>query len=144
MRQYITATQVQELSEPAWQVLAEWFEGREEQYGDDVVHVYIPEEKDGQLKGEFHDLWGSEHEFEYPEEYVGKLCNHKGTIIPLLSIGELIEFLDKHNNDDLAYRMRLITHAGGTRFNQWSFETEELLPTLWKGVKAILERGEVK
>jgi hypothetical protein len=62
-----------------------------------LARVYIPEERDAESGGEFVGLWDSEHEFDYPEEYAGKLKKHRGTILPLLDIGQMMEIMVEHN-----------------------------------------------
>lgn len=140
MEQRITIEQLNELSPQAQQRLHAWFDGTYE-YGDDLIDVYIPEEKDGEYGGHFTGQWDSEKEFIFPEEYIGKIQNHRGTILPLLTVGQMIEFLDEHDKDDLACRLQLLLHTDMTKAeNRWSFDTGSLLYDLWEGVKTVLEQ----
>ncbi len=92
IKQHITIDQVKELSEASQQQLAEWLEYA---VGDgDPVHVFIPQEEQGAYDGEFLGAWDQEFDFDYPDERVGKLKNHEGTIIPLMDIGQLLQFLE--------------------------------------------------
>ncbi len=91
IKQRITVDQAKELSESAQRQLAEWLEHN---VGDgDPVHVFIPQEEYGQYDGEFLGMWDQEFEFDYPDERIGKLKNHEGTIIPLMDIGQMLQFL---------------------------------------------------
>lgn len=138
MEQHITIEQLETLSPQAQERLQAWFKDTYE-YDDDLINVYIPQEKNGESEGHFTGQWDSEEEFDYPEEYIGKIKNHRGTILPLLTVGQMVSFLDEHDNDALAFRLHLLIHEGTTATrNRWSFDTGALLSSLWEGVKTVL------
>lgn len=120
MKQHITKEQVMELSDAAQQRLAAWFDASMPN-DDCLARVFIPEEKDGEFGGEFSGEWDSEHEFTFPEEYIGKLKNHQGAILPLLDIGQMIELL---NENDLVFKITTDTTT---------------CDHLWRLVKYLLE-----
>jgi hypothetical protein len=92
MKKWITPEQVMELSPAGQAWLARWHDDHTE-FDDDLVRVFIPEEKAGEFGGVFTGFWDRECEFIYPERYNGKLKHHQGTILPLLDIGQMIEIL---------------------------------------------------
>jgi len=93
VKQNIDVEQLEALSEAAAERLAEWFYNQPI-YDDTYVQVYIPEEKDGEYGGVFEGEFDREFEFEYPDPYIGKLKKHEGTILPLFSIGDMLNFLE--------------------------------------------------
>jgi hypothetical protein len=94
MKQHITIEQLNQLSPAAQRRLVAWFDSQTDGYQDDtLVHVYIPEEQTGEYQGEFFGHWDQEYEFEYPHPYIGKLKNHRGVMLPLLTIGQMLEMI---------------------------------------------------
>lgn len=141
MKQRLTKEDVQVLSSEAQaRLIALWEASSFYPIRDDTqVAVYIPEEEGNEDYGPVYTgNWDKECEFTYPGGYIGKLKNHRGTIIPLLTVGEMIELLSKQDNDDLAFRLYLLTH--GSPGNAWSFDTDALPTTLWEGLKTVLQR----
>lgn len=68
-----------------------------------------------------------------------------GMILPLPSIGEMMQFLDSQDNEELAFRLHLLIHEGTTETgNRWSFDTNALLATLWESCKKVLTRQGIK
>ncbi len=124
IKQRITVEQAKELSESAQRQLAEWLTYT---VGDgDLVHVFIPQEEHGPYDGEFLGTWDQEFEFDYPDERIGKLKNHEGTSIPLMDIGQMLQFL--------VDRELLTTDL--------PFSPVELCDELWSQCKEELERIE--
>jgi hypothetical protein len=123
VKQNIDVTQVKTLSPVAREHLDEWFAESWIEWDDDFAYVYIPEEETGDNDGRFRGLWGSEQEFTFPQEYVGKISNYEGTILPLMDITQMLQFLEDH---DQAYKPVPIA---------------ELCDNLWEQVRAILEEG---
>jgi hypothetical protein len=138
METQITIDQVKELSPATRLILAEWFE-RQITHDDDLVDVFIPEEEAGQNGGHYSGFWDTESDFDFPEPYNGKLKNHRGTILPLLTIGQMIALLDDNDNDNLAFRLHLLLHVPNRPREKWSFDTGALAHTLWEGCKEVLE-----
>ncbi len=76
---------------------------------------------------------------------IGEHVTGVGFILPLPSFGEMIQFLDAQDNDELAFRLHLLTHEGTMETsNRWSFDTGALIATLWEGCKTVLIRQESK
>ena len=142
MQQYITVDQLKTLSPLARIRLEDWFADTYE-WDDDPVYVYIPEEERDEHDGMFKGQWDSERSFIYPEEYSGKIKNHQGTVLPILDITQMVQFLNERDNDDLAFRLHLLIHEGKRETgNKWSFDADALCTSLWEGVKTILQREE--
>lgn len=124
IKQHITVAQAKELPEAVQQQLAEWLKYN---VGDgDLVHVFIPQEELGEYDGEFLGTWDQEFEFDYPDERTGKLKNHEGTIIPLMDIGQMLQFLA--DRDAMPITL--------------PFSPAELCDELWSQCKDELERIE--
>lgn len=121
MKHHITIEQLETLSPAAQERLATWFDEHTAN-DDDLVRVYIPQERDGEYGGEFADQWDREYEFVYPEEYIGRLKHHLGTILPLLDIGQMIEIITE---SDVAMTVGV---SGNT------------CDELWNVVKTLLEK----
>lgn len=110
MKQWIAKEQVMELSPAAQQRLEAWLRESIE-YDDDPVRVYIPQEdsvlngeEDAKTSGVFSGHWDEEFEFNMPfdEEYMEpgctcKLLSHRGTILPLLDIGQMMEIISEND-----------------------------------------------
>jgi hypothetical protein len=110
MKQWITKEQVMELSDAAQQRLAAWLVDSIT-YDDDLVRVYIAEEdgiltlgggnKDIDSSGVFCGHWNEEFNFNAPfdiDEYMDpgyrcKISSHRGTVLPLLDIGQMMEII---------------------------------------------------
>lgn len=94
MKQDIDVEQLEALSEEAKKRLAEWFYNQP--ISDDTyVQVYIPEEKGGEYDGVFEgEIGGREMEFVYPEPQICDINHHEGTVLPLFSIGDMLNFLE--------------------------------------------------
>jgi hypothetical protein len=141
MQLYITVDDLKTLSPQAQQRLSEWYVDSDE-WDDDPVYCYIPEEAVNGHDGIFKGTWESECEFQHPEDYLGKLKNYEGMILPILSIQQMLELLDANDNADLALQLYLLIHVAELEapFNTWSFNSALLCQRLWEGVKRILER----
>lgn len=116
MKKHITPDQLETLSPKAQQRLEDWFDNTYE-YDDDLIHVFIPQEKTENHDGTFKGQWDSEPEFIYPQKYVGKIKNHRGTILPLMDITLMWQFLEDHH----------VLHP------------QQSCDELWEVVKAVLE-----
>lgn len=102
-----------ELSDAAQQRLAAWLVDSIT-YDDDLVRVYIAEEdgiltlgggnKDIDSSGVFCGHWNEEFDFNMPFEdedfepgYTCKISSHRGTVLPLLDIGQMMEIMHESN-----------------------------------------------
>lgn len=94
MKTRITVEQALQLDEKQHEKLLTWFDSFHE-WGDDFVSVYIVEEKDGEYAGIYTGLWDAEYKFVYPEKYIGSLNQHEGTVYPLLSIEEMLVWIEQ-------------------------------------------------
>ena len=84
-------------------------------------------------------------EFEEPGKLLCRDKNNVGHSLPLLSIGQMIEFLDEHK----AWASSVEDCPGspyvggvtewGVSLNYWS-PTNELCDALWEAVKEVLEK----
>lgn len=124
MKQNIDVEQLEALSEEATEKLAEWFYNQP--LSDDTyVQVYIPEEKDGEYGGVFEgEIGGNEFEFDYPEPRICDINHHEGTVLPLLSIGDMLQFLEGQG------QLKDITVSS------------DICDALWEKVKAFFEDRE--
>lgn len=124
MKQNIDVKQLEALSEEAIERLEEWFYNQP--LSDDTyVRVYIPEEKDGECGGIFEgEIGGNEFEFDYPEPRICDINHHEGTVLPLLSIGDMLDFLEVQG-----------------LFEPIMISTD-LCDVLWEKVKAFFENKE--
>lgn len=149
MKQHITIEQLNELSEKGRERLREWWKPQEADYVYHVAHE---------------DCWASEmllgtEPYPYSDEHCLQfhvLGNNKEQeeYLPLLSIGQMIEFLDENghdfNIDFIGRDVRLSNKKGGWGvFSDNDGESiyvdshrtkEELCDALWEAVKEILER----
>lgn len=140
MQQYITVDDLKALSPQAQQRLEAWFVESLE-WDDDPVYVYIPQEAinghDGIFKGE----WATECEFQYPQDYRGKISSHEGTVLPIMDIQQMLQFLDANDNEDLAFRLyRLIDEPSVNISHKWTLNSALFCQSLWEGVKSLLEK----
>lgn len=114
MKQHITAKQLNELSGEGKEKLREWWKPQE---GDWLVNKAI------------HPKSGKKHEIELcmssPTAFVWKPMINKA--LPLLSIGQMIEFLDGYSKKAWGF---MINHP---------WQTSTLCDELWKAVKEILK-----
>jgi hypothetical protein len=115
MKAHITPGQLMELSPTARLKLSDWFDSNESDR--EQLHVFIPEEVDGEHEGVFEGCWDDEQEFVYPHEYIGKLRRHKGTVLPLMDVTLLWWFLEDHDQP----------------------HPQQSVDELWDAVKAVLE-----
>lgn len=120
MKQHITVKQLEELSKREKEKLRKWWVDHIQE-GDlyiDLDDVTMPEM-----------IRCCEHELEYESE------------MPLLSIGQMIEFLDERNDFDEIIKDK----------DRWEFHTtmkptgkcfldKELCDALWEAVKEVLEK----
>lgn len=145
MKQSITVEQLEELSPAARHELNIRFRDSIE-YDDTLVDVYIPSEKHGPSKGVFQGLWGNEVQsdgtqmcFEYPEKYIGKIKNHQGLVLPLMNVGQLIQFL--HERDSRMLYMITYSLYQCTKESPLEprFMAEQLVDILWEACKVLLE-----
>lgn len=111
MKQHITPKQLQELSEPAKARLRDWWK---------------PEQGDYYTDGFFKAFMN----YEIYHIFTAGSTPAPAPFLPLLSIGQMIEFLDEH--DELLYCEEISHHI------TWE-EDEELCDTLWEAVKTVLE-----
>jgi hypothetical protein len=136
MKQHITPEQLLELPPEAQSVIREWYFDTVIKFDDTIVHVCIPEEGNSTYVGR----WDHEYHFDYPEEYVGKLKNHQGTMIPLLTIGELIWFIDERRcYAQISTGWDVATRHLDPEMELFAARGTELIDTLWKVVKSTLQ-----
>lgn len=89
----ITVEQLKSLTPQQQRALSDWFTSILD-YEDDLVEVYIPEEEGFDSHGAvYKGTWDSEFEFHYPDNYIGSLNHHEGTILPLLTIDQMVDML---------------------------------------------------
>ena len=106
MKQHITLSQLNELSEKGKEKLRKWWK---------------PEEGDMCVTNTGYEVFIGEHvDYERFQAFMADL--------PLLSIGQMIEFLEVHGND--CY----------TVFDIWWHMKMELCDALWEAVKEVLEK----
>ena len=132
MKQFITIDQLSELSDQAKQRLGEWIHRNPS-----FVPLDLP------LKDQSYQVIWTEP----------KTPNNKTYWLPLLSIGQMIEFLDNHNSYEVlgepydggfickGYRgehIRWEVTPSGKAFPE-RYVAEELCDSLWEAVKEILE-----
>ena len=135
MKQRLTPEQLQEIPASSLLRLQEWWRCGIE-YDDTVVAVHIVEEQSTYV-----GRWDQEYAFNYPEEYTGKLKNHRGTMLPRLSIGELLQFIDEHMRVGWWHLIREEDHRSWqvmAKFNSFEVHTV-LIDTLWAVVKDVLD-----
>ena len=97
MKIRITPEQLLELSDTGRQRLSHWWDSTHEDDDRDTFLVFIPEEVNGEFRGVFEKAWDDDCEFIYPDEYIGKLNRHQGTVLPLMDVTLLWQFLEDHN-----------------------------------------------
>lgn len=128
MKKHITKEQLQELSDKGKERLRDWWKP-------DVGHWISPDGKFVRLIVGFDGEWITNSKDRY-ERYSKQL-------LPILSIGQMIEFLDDNNKWDI-----YITQRGGRALwqvyldkdIQYSpFNGDTLVDALWEPVKTILE-----
>lgn len=138
MKQHISNKQLNELSKKGKEKLVEWYLNRIE-FDDDIVHLWLPEEK-----MEHHGYWDEEREFE-KAGYLGKIRSYGGEMLPLLSLGQMIEFLDERERYSFA-KQNMSSHflyywtVRKTTEKQHISRRKELCDALWQAVKLILEK----
>jgi hypothetical protein len=115
LKSHISPEQLLELSPQAQAKLAHWL--AENDSDRESLHVFIPEEVDGESSGVFEGMWDDPQEFVYPQNYEGKLRRHKGTILPLMDVTLLWWFMEDHG----------LPHP------------QQSVDELWAATKAILE-----
>jgi hypothetical protein len=123
MKQTIDVEQLEALSEESKKRLAEWLYNQP-MSDDTYVQVYIPEEKNGEYSGIFEgEIGGNEFEFIYPDPWIGDINHHEGTVLPLFSIGDMLNFLEVQG-----------------RFEPIMISSD-LCDDLWERVKTFFEGG---
>ncbi len=128
MKQHITTKQLNELSEKRKEKLREWWKPKE---GDWVAYYEAGE---------------SPVPYKYKTLIIGnnlKLEKKRKNVCPLLSIGQMIEFLGDNKvklfftfNNDIGWA------GGGTRYSSITLEKhgkDELCDVLWEAVKEALK-----
>lgn len=95
MKARIEPSQLLALSEQAQSRLADWFASFEEP-DRDMYLAFIPEEMPGEFDGLFEGARDDEHEFTHPQHYIGKLHRHQGTVLPVMDVTMLWQYLDEH------------------------------------------------
>lgn len=103
MKQHITEEQLNELSEKGKERLRKWWKPKE-------YDLYMNEE------GEVSSVWCCEDDV-------------TSTDMPLLSIGQMIEFLNEYGE----------IYLGTVKIITWE-PTQELFDVLWQSVKEVLEK----
>jgi len=126
IKQHVVPDQVRHLEGDALVYLIEWYWGRIE-YDDDVVAFWIPGygDADEVYRGPYDtelELPGAEED----EYFFAPIRSYEGKIVPLLSIGEMVEFL----HDNCPYRLARIDLA----------RAASLCDDLWQQVNAELMR----
>ena len=157
MKQHITTEQLNELSEKGRESLRKWWKPKRGDWFAEKDFVNYPEEEwESDLLEEYDRFWyltnlSSLQEF---TEYVK--TNGVQTLLPLLSIGQLIEFLDNEKRMDIErdvntstlYRDKMTNeNSSGTfllRFNYPFIDIEthrniEMCDALFHAVKEVLE-----
>lgn len=135
MKQHITDKQVSALSTPALAHLQAWWQSGIE-HDDDVVSVYIAEEQSSYV-----GRWDQEYPFDYPFEYIGKLKNHEGTMLPLLMVGDLTRLIDECINvNQWVIERDKMSDLWGVRARSLAFSGQpELVDALWEAARILLE-----
>ena len=163
MKKNITVNQLNELSEKGKERLREWWKPKE---GDWVYTTW----REFGSKGEFvifEDKTDDDGLFiDYSNEdfYPNADSISENKLLPLLSIGQMIEFLDEHNNlyainspqkgelnkgdlqhknDDKFWNDRDMANPYDWQVEKnsvGSFNSKELCDALWEAVKEILEK----
>lgn len=114
MKQHITVEQLNELSDKLQKKLRVWFT-------DNYSDKDIPSSECIDTSGEHRSDWPSSCKYGYE---------------PLLSIGQLIEFLDEHNEYEHWWE-EILYPEGKDIFLKYE---GELCDALWEAVKKILEK----
>ena len=144
MKQHITTKQLNELSEKGKKRLRKWWKPWAGDNFTITTHsIWVSKiclfEEDGYI---FHWL-------EYSEKSLGNMRFIKEKVentLPLLSIGQLIEFLDEHSGEDIAnYSEKAVdVHTVGEPWHHWFTihwdQGQELCDALWEAVKETLEK----
>lgn len=138
MKQHITVEQLNQLSEEAKERLREWWEPnegdwfydytrRDYTYSDDLTNQYA-----GQWVEMLYSSRGDDYESIYPKELA----------LPLLSIGQMIEFLVINGRPIKVDRYRdwhIFDASDGDVFLTWDKDIfPELCDALWEAVKHVL------
>jgi hypothetical protein len=129
MKQMITVSDLNKLTDQQRERLREWWHALEHDLAYESVGRYIvvcgqEVERFGVIK---------------VEDVVRKTTWHKNELIPLLSVGQMIAFIQDHKP--------LLKGISKNRFNQWFVNIDngmlgykdELCDSLWEAVKQILK-----
>ena len=132
MKQQITKEQLNELSDEGRQKLKDWWKPKD----GDFAYSY--------------DSIVSDAGSELHEGFIGESIGYDDTfgessgkyiLYPLLSIGQMIEFLKDIDNDlDITYISSGSIWSIGREFVPESIMDEELCDALWEAVKEVLEK----
>lgn len=134
MKQHITQIQLNQLSDKGKERLRDWCYNTFIQYDDDQVLMYLPDEEggEGRIIG---GNWDQEITLytlvsgDVKPYLQQKLKNYEGRMYPLLSLGQMIEFLDDN---------RIVNC-----YINWDMAPGyELADALWETVKEVLEHNE--
>lgn len=133
MKEHIDLSQLNELSEKGKERLREWWEKHLE-YG-----TFFAWKNNKRQKNWYVELWYEGSEFEMPNKW--------NNFYPLLSIGQLIEFLENKNE------LSIVTEPGEDlernpvvikkilfAYKSCDISKIELCDALWEAVKDILEK----
>jgi len=146
MRQRISVEQLQELTEEQKEKLREWWKPKA---GDTV---FIINQKVGCDNKAIITDWDNKKQFgicyfncfdDFGLRYYDIDLYGKENLTPLLSIGQMIEFLDDHVDGFDLHKFDIYGFAEDYKLNLWghienTFDSYEPCDALWKAVKEIL------
>lgn len=120
MKQHITVGQLNELSKEAKEKLREWWKPER-----------LDRVKDDGIEGEYYLTdYSTEFDGWIVEDEETRHAGWKKGMLPLLSIGQMIEFLD---SEDMRWHSYVVdTNTGGLSYD------DELCDALWEEVRRIL------
>lgn len=145
MKQHITIDQLNELSDKGKEKLREWWRPRE------LPFVIVPPDDDSIGSGvncydpNWECYWGVGHDWTVDKQEVENK-------LPLLSIGQMIEFLNEHIDSSISslaidrgefhWHVYVVDSIRGAfpLNNDQPITAPELCDALWKAVKEVLER----
>lgn len=129
MKQHITIEQLNELSDSAKSALRDWCK-------DDQGSMWAFYEK---AVNKWYD-----YSISGDDSSAGKVIRYpsgkEGKAYPLLSIGQMIEFLKNETNFNIDYSG--LDDTWGVRLEEKEFGNKELCDALWSAVKTVLEKEE--
>lgn len=140
MKQHITIEDLNQLSSKAKGRLVNWWNP---DFDDTQVMMYLPDQDDRVVSGN----WDQEIKVFNMDTLevvlMQKLKNYEGAMYPLLSIGQMVEFLDEHGAFKENHLWRGENGWVFGSFDDFSSErTIELCDALWTAVKKILEAND--